>query len=44
MLKEGLKAPTFSLSDDRGGKIILSDYLHKKNVVLFFYPKADTPG
>ena len=44
MLKEGGKAPAFSLLDDKGVKVSLGDYLGKKNVVLFFYPKADTPG
>lgn len=42
-LKEGDKAPDFSLPSD-GGKIIsLADYKGKK-VVLYFYPKDDTPG
>ncbi len=44
MLKEGSKAPNFSVLDDRGEKVSLSDFLGKKNVVLFFFPKADTPG
>jgi thioredoxin-dependent peroxiredoxin len=44
MLKEGSKAPAFSALDDRGCPIKLSDYAGKKDVVLFFYPKADTPG
>jgi len=44
MLKEGSKAPLFSALDDRGQKVKLSDYAGKNNVVLFFYPKADTPG
>lgn len=44
MLKEGSKAPPFSTLDDRGQKVKLSDYAGRKNVVLFFYPKADTPG
>ncbi len=43
MLKEGVKAPPFSLLDDKGQKVSLSDF-SDKNVVLFFYPKADTPG
>jgi thioredoxin-dependent peroxiredoxin len=44
MLKEGSKAPAFSLLNDHGQKVSLSDYADKKTVVLFFYPKADTPG
>jgi thioredoxin-dependent peroxiredoxin len=44
MLKEGSKAPAFSLQDDHGTQVKLSDYAGKKRVVLFFYPKADTPG
>ena len=37
------KAPDFSLSDENGETVRLKD-LRGKNVVLFFYPKADTPG
>jgi peroxiredoxin Q/BCP len=44
MLKEGNQAPDFSVEDDRGNIQKLSDYAGKKSVVLFFYPKADTPG
>jgi peroxiredoxin Q/BCP len=44
MLKEGSKAPAFSLMDDHGNRIHLSDYAGKKTVVLFFFPKANTPG
>ena len=44
MLKEGDKAPTFSLPDDKGNTVTLDDYTGKKTVVLFFFPKADTPG
>ena len=44
MLKEGGKAPDFSVPDDHGREVSLGDFLGKKNVVLFFYPKADTPG
>lgn len=42
-LKEGDKAPTFTVATSGGGKISLSDYLGK-NVILYFYPKDDTPG
>jgi cytochrome oxidase Cu insertion factor (SCO1/SenC/PrrC family) len=44
MLSEGSKAPDFKLPDDSGGQVQLSAYKGKKSVVLFFYPKADTPG
>ena len=44
MVKEGDKAPLFALADDRGRTVNLQDYLGKKNVVLFFFPKANTPG
>lgn len=42
-LKEGVKAPNFTLSDQNGITHKLSDYLGKK-IVLYFYPKDDTPG
>jgi len=44
MVEQGRKAPAFSLPDDRGGKVSLSDFAGRNHVVLFFYPKADTPG
>ena len=44
MLKEGSKAPAITLSDDSGNTVRLSDYGGKKDVVLFFYPRASTPG
>jgi thioredoxin-dependent peroxiredoxin len=43
MLTEGAKAPSFHLPRDGGGMISLSDFSGKK-LVLFFYPRADTPG
>ena len=43
MATEGKRAPAFSLQDDHGNRLKLSDYA-KSPVVLFFYPKADTPG
>lgn len=43
MLKEGNKAPDFTGTDQDGGKLKLSDYKGKR-VVLWFYPKDDTPG
>jgi peroxiredoxin Q/BCP len=42
-LKEGSKAPAISVDDDQGKPFQLSA-LVGKNVVLYFYPKADTPG
>jgi thioredoxin-dependent peroxiredoxin len=39
----GKKAPAFSALDDRGEKISLADF-KGHTVVLFFYPKDDTPG
>ncbi len=43
MLKEGDKAPDFTTKDQNGNTVKLSDYKGKK-VVLYFYPKDDTPG
>jgi peroxiredoxin Q/BCP len=43
VLEEGTAAPDFALARDGGEEIRLSDYLGKK-VVLYFYPKDDTPG
>jgi peroxiredoxin Q/BCP len=43
MLKVGGTAPAFRLKNDAGNEVSLSDYLGKR-VVLFFYPKANTPG
>ena len=43
MLQTGTEAPTFSVNDHNGNSINLKDYLGKK-IVLWFYPKADTPG
>ena len=42
-LKAGDQAPDFEANDQNGNKIKLSDYRGKK-VVLYFYPKDDTPG
>lgn len=42
-LKEGDKAPVFAAETSGGGKVSLSDYTGK-NVILYFYPKDDTPG
>jgi len=43
MLKVGDRAPSFSLPSDSGDKISL-DAFKGNTVVLFFFPKADTPG
>ena len=43
MLKAGMKAPDFTLCDKDGRLVSLSDFLGKK-VVLYFYPKDNTPG
>jgi thioredoxin-dependent peroxiredoxin len=43
MLQEGTMAPDFTLAADGGGEVSLSDYRGKK-VVLYFYPKDNTPG
>jgi peroxiredoxin Q/BCP len=42
-VEEGSKAPDFTAATDGGGKLKLSD-LRGKPVVLYFYPKDDTPG
>jgi peroxiredoxin Q/BCP len=42
-LKEGTKAPAFSLQSDEGKTLKLSDFAGK-TLVLYFYPRADTPG
>ncbi len=42
-LEGGDKAPDFTAEDQDGNKISLKDYKGKK-LVLFFYPKASTPG
>jgi len=42
-LKVGDVAPPFTVATSGGGRLSLSDYLGK-NVILYFYPKDDTPG
>ena len=37
------KAPEFTLLDENGKSVSLTDY-RGKNVVVYFYPKANTPG
>lgn len=43
MLEAGMKAPDFTLPDKDGNPVSLSDFAGKK-VVLYFYPKDNTPG
>jgi hypothetical protein len=43
MLNVGDEAPDFEVTDHRGRKVALHD-LRGRKVVLWFYPKADTPG
>ncbi len=42
-IEEGKKAPAFSLADDAGNKVKLSQFAGSP-VILYFYPKDDTPG
>lgn len=42
--KIGNLAPAFSLKNQNGETVSLKDFKGKKNVVLYFYPKASTPG
>ena len=42
-MKEGRKAPSFTLPDQDGNPVRLTDF-EGETVVLYFYPKADTPG
>jgi peroxiredoxin Q/BCP len=43
MVEEGKPAPDFELTDDAGARVKLSDF-RGRPVVLYFYPKDDTPG
>ena len=43
MIEEGKKAPAFTLPSSEGGTVSLKD-LKGKTIVLYFYPKDDTPG
>ena len=43
ILHEGDKAPDFNLQDTEGNKVTLNELLGKK-IVIYFYPKDDTPG
>jgi peroxiredoxin Q/BCP len=42
-IETGKKAPTFALTDENGNTVKLADFAGK-NVILYFYPKDDTPG
>ena len=42
-LEEGKAAPAFKLADGKGNEVSLKDFAGK-NVILYFYPKDDTPG
>ena len=42
-LSPGDKAPAFTLARDGGNSVSLEDF-KSRNLVLYFYPKADTPG
>ena len=44
MLKKNQTAPAFSTPNQHNETVSLSDYKGNKNVVLYFYPKDDTPG
>ena len=43
-VKVGDRAPDFTLPSQMGDNVTLSEYLGKKNVVLYFYPKDETTG
>ena len=43
MLEVGMKAPDFTLQDKDGNSVSLSDFAGKR-VVLYFYPRDNTPG
>jgi thioredoxin-dependent peroxiredoxin len=43
VLQEGMRAPSFSLPRDGGQSVALNDFAGRK-LVIFFYPRADTPG
>lgn len=44
MLKKHQPAPEFSAPDQDGEPVSLSDYRGRRNVILYFYPRDDTPG
>lgn len=44
MLKAQQTAPDFTVDNENNQSIRLGDFKNRKNVVLYFYPKDDTPG
>lgn len=42
--KVGNMAPAFTLTDNKGERVSLKDFRNRSNVVLYFYPRAMTPG
>src|SRR5437773_9510869 len=44
MLESGKIAPNFSLPSSADKTVSLKDFVNKKTIVLYFYPRADTPG
>ena len=43
-LKEGIKAPDFNLQGSNGKNVALKDFKGKKRIILYFYPRDNTPG
>jgi peroxiredoxin Q/BCP len=43
-LVAGDEAPTFTLKGQQGEKVSSADFSGRKNVIVYFYPKDDTPG
>jgi thioredoxin-dependent peroxiredoxin len=43
-VKVGDKAPDFTLPSQMGDNVTLSEYVGKKNIILYFYPKDESPG
>lgn len=43
-IKKGSKIPSFTLPDQHGKEVSIDDYVGKSNLVIYFYPKDDTPG
>jgi peroxiredoxin Q/BCP len=43
-LSAGAPAPDFTLEDQNGKRVSLADFKGRRNVVVYFYPKDDTPG
>ena len=43
-IEEGKAAPAFTLPNEKGEKVALKSFRTKKNVLVYFYPRDDTPG